>query len=317
MTAAPNGFLLLDKPAGWSSHRVVSRVRKWLGTRKVGHAGTLDPMATGVLVVGVGPSTRLLTFAVGLGKTYTATVRLGASTPTDDADSVPDRFASADRLAAVDRELLESALGSLRGDILQRPSAVSAIKVDGRRAYARVRAGEDVELDARPVTVSRFELVSDLHRSTAVDEDGAGHGVVDVDVIVDCSSGTYVRALARDLGDALGTFGHLTALRRTRVGDFPIDDVRSVPDFDTDAPAPDLIPPVAAASALLPTIEVSADQAVQLRQGRFLAQADVSAPPDPEPYAAVRDAAGGGQGDLVAVLDRRDDSFKSRVVFPA
>lgn len=317
MTASPNGFLLLDKPAGWSSHRVVSRVRKWLGTRRVGHAGTLDPMATGVLVVGVGPSTRLLTFAVGLGKTYTATVRLGASTPTDDADSVPDRFAPDDRVAAVDRELLESALGSLRGEILQRPSAVSAIKVDGRRAYARVRAGEDVELDARPVTVSRFELVSDLLRSTVVDEDGAENGVVDVDVIVDCSSGTYVRALARDLGDALGTFGHLTALRRTRVGDFPIDDARSVPDFDTDAPAPDLLSPVAAASALLPTIEVSADQAVQLRQGRFLAQTDVSAPSGPEPYAAIRDAAGDGQADLVAVLDRRDDAFKSRVVFPA
>ncbi|MGO1396817.1 MAG: tRNA pseudouridine(55) synthase TruB [Brevibacterium yomogidense] len=317
MAAAPNGFLLLDKPAGWSSHRVVSRVRKWLGTRKVGHAGTLDPMATGVLVVGVGPSTRLLTFAVGLGKTYTATIRLGASTPTDDADSAPDRFAQADRLAALDLERIEGALGSLRGDILQRPSAVSAIKVDGRRAYARVRAGEDVELDARPVTVSRFDVVSALRSSTAVAEDGAEHGVVDVDVVVDCSSGTYVRALARDLGDALGAFGHLTALRRTRVGDFPIDEALTVPDFDAHAPVPELITPAAAAAALLPTIEVSAEQAVQLRQGRFLAQSAFSAPAAPEPYAAISGAERGEHGELVAVLDRRDDSFKSRVVFPA
>lgn len=317
MTPAPNGFLLLDKPAGWSSHRVVSRVRKWLGTRKVGHAGTLDPMATGILVMGIGPCTRLLTFAVGLDKTYTATIRLGASTPTDDADSAPDRFGTADALAAVDRARVEGGLEAMRGDILQRPSAVSAIKVDGRRAYARVRAGEDVELDARPVTVSRFDLLSDLRRSTAFDEVGAEHGVVDVDVIVDCSSGTYVRALARDLGDALGTLGHLTALRRTRVGGFPLDDVREVPDFEADVPAPDLISPAAAASALLPIIDVSAEQAVRLRQGRFLAESDVSAPSDPEPYAAIRGASNRDHDDLVAVIDRRDDSFKPRVVFPA
>ncbi len=317
MTAAPTGFLLLDKPAGWSSHRVVSRVRKWLGTRKVGHAGTLDPMATGMLVVGVGPCTRLLTFAVGLDKTYTATIRLGASTPTDDADSAPDRFAPGDLLSAMDLARVEDGLSALRGDILQRPSAVSAIKVDGRRAYARVRAGEDVELDARPVTVTRFDRVSELRRAVIVDEEGAEHGVVDVDVIVDCSSGTYVRALARDLGDSLGVFGHLTALRRTRVGGFALDSMHEVPDFESAAPAPALIPPVAAASALLPTLDVSADQAVQLRQGRFLAGDDVRVPSGPGPYAAVRPAADVGEGDLVAVLDRRGDSFKSRVVFPA
>src|SRR5699024_8990682 len=185
------------KPAGWSSHRVVSRVRKWLRTRRVGHAGMLDPMATGLLVVGVGPSTRLLTFAVGLDKTYTATVRLGAATPTDDADSPADRFGDPGALAGLDADTIEEALSALRGDIMQSPSAVSAIKVDGRRAYARVRAGEDVELAARPVTVSRFDLASSIRYDTLVDEEGSSHRVADIDVVVECSSGTYVRALAR------------------------------------------------------------------------------------------------------------------------
>ncbi|HLS34204.1 MAG TPA: tRNA pseudouridine(55) synthase TruB [Brevibacterium sp.] len=326
MSDAPSGFLLLDKPAGWSSHRVVSRVRRWLGTRKVGHAGTLDPMATGVLVVGIGPSTRLLTFAVGLDKTYTATVRLGASTPTDDADSAPDRFAPDGALSGLGEARIDTALRGLSGRIHQRPSAVSAIKVDGRRAYARVRAGEDVELAARPVTVSRFERLSGTRHATVADDAGATRAVVDVDVVVDCSSGTYVRALARDLGDALGAFGHLTALRRTRVGGFALEDARAVPDFDEDAPTPDVVPPAAAAAALLPVIPVSAVQAEHLRHGRFLMAADVTDPAPAAtavegvgeaPFAAIREAADGAAGDLVAVLDRRGDSLKPRLVFPA
>ncbi|GAA4512944.1 tRNA pseudouridine(55) synthase TruB [Brevibacterium yomogidense] len=329
---APHGFLLLDKPAGWSSHRVVSRVRKWLGTRKVGHAGTLDPMATGLLIIGVGPSTRLLTFAVGLGKTYTATVRLGAATPTDDADSPADRFGDPSALADLDLDRIDEALGALRGDIMQSPSAVSAIKVDGRRAYARVRAGEDVELAARPVTVSRFDPTSSIRCDTLVDEAGSPHRVADVDVVVECSSGTYVRALARDLGDALGVHGHLTALRRTHVGHYSVDEALAVPDFEETAPSPDLLAPATAAAALLPVLAVSPQQAASLRQGQFIDDQSVVPPDASEPFAAVvrqgefdgddsrRDDRGGDHPvahDLVAIVDRRGSAFAPRVVFPA
>lgn len=309
---SPHGLLLLDKPHGWSSHRVVARVRKWLGTRKVGHAGTLDPMATGLLVVGVGPATRLLTFAVGLDKTYTATIRLGASTPTDDADSAPDRFAPAPAVEAVDAAAVDAALPQLRGDILQTPSAVSAIKVDGRRAYARVRAGEDVELEARPVTVSRFERVSDPRRESVVGPQGRTCGVVDVDVVVDCSSGTYVRALARDLGAALGVHGHLTRLRRTRVGDYAIDDALAVPDFEADVAPPVLLPPAEAAAGLLAVLTVTAEQARDLRMGRRI-PVEVTADGD-APRVAVLP---GEPADLVAVVDVREGEAAPRVVFPA
>lgn len=303
----PYGFLLLDKPQGWSSHRVVSRVRKWLGTRKVGHAGTLDPMATGLLVIGIGPATRLLTHAVGLDKAYSATIRLGASTPTDDADSAPDRFAPAGAVADIDPDSLESALTALRGDILQAPSAVSAIKVDGRRAYARVRAGEDVELAARPVTVSRFDVVSELRAAHTEDDKGSGRPVLDVDVVVDCSSGTYIRALARDLGAALGVHGHLTRLRRTRVGDYRVEDALAVPDFDTEAPLPSLVPAAQAAAGLLPVLPVTEDQARDLRMGRRIPAAAAA----DEPRAAV------SGDDLVAIVDLHEGEAAPRTVFPA
>lgn len=304
----PYGFLLLDKPQGWSSHRVVSRVRKWLGTRKVGHAGTLDPMATGLLVVGIGPATRLLTHAVGLDKTYSATIRLGASTPTDDADSAPDRFAPAGAIETVDPDALESALAALRGDILQTPSAVSAIKVDGRRAYARVRAGEDVELTARPVTVSRFEVVSELRTAQTEDAEGGAHPVLDVDVVVDCSSGTYIRALARDLGSALGVHGHLTRLRRTRVGDYRVEDALEVPDFDAEAPRPPLLPAAQAAAGLLPVLPVTGDQARDLRMGRRIPAAASS--------DEMRAAVGEDGDDLVAIVDLHAGEAAPRTVFP-
>ena len=304
----PYGFLLLDKPQGWSSHRVVSRVRKWLGTRKVGHAGTLDPMATGLLVVGIGPATRLLTHAVGLDKTYSATIRLGASTPTDDADSAPDRFAPAGAIETVDPDALESALAALRGDILQTPSAVSAIKVDGRRAYARVRAGEDVELTARPVTVSRFEVVSELRTAQTEDAEGGAHPVLDVDVVVDCSSGTYIRALARDLGSALGVHGHLTRLRRTRVGDYRVEDALEVPDFDAEAPRPPLLPAAQAAAGLLPVLPVTGDQARDLRMGRRI--------PAAASADEMRAAVGEDGDDLVAIVDLHAGEAAPRTVFP-
>ena len=268
--SSPQGVLVCDKPQGLSSHGVVSRIRRWFGTKKVGHAGTLDPMATGVLVLGLGRGTKLLTYITGVSKTYFATIRLGSSTPTDDADSEPDRFADPTDLARVDTAAIEAAVAKLRGPIDQVPSAVSAIKVDGKRSYARVRAGEDVELKARRVEVSAFEII-DI-RFAAED----GH--IDVDVEVDCSSGTYVRALARDIGTDLGVFGHLTALRRTRVGDFHIDQAVTLPE-DLDVPSPALITLAEAARTLLPVVTVDAEQAKALMQGKTVADGDWHADP--------------------------------------
>jgi tRNA pseudouridine55 synthase len=204
------GLVVVDKPAGLTSHDVVARLRRILGTRKVGHAGTLDPMATGVLVCGVERGTKLLGHLALDTKAYTATVRLGASTSTDDAEG--EVLATADA-AGVDDAAIAAGMAALTGAIEQVPSAVSAIKVDGKRAYARVRAGEEVVLPARPVTVSEFRLLGRRD----------GDRRIDLDVAVECSSGTYVRALARDLGAGLGVGGHLAALRRTRVGPFTLE----------------------------------------------------------------------------------------------
>ncbi|MGC5078085.1 tRNA pseudouridine(55) synthase TruB [Agrococcus sp. DT81.2] len=252
--SAPDGILLVDKPQGITSHTAVSRARRALGTRKVGHAGTLDPMATGLLILGVGPSTRLLTHMVGLDKTYTATIVLGAATTTDDAEGEVTGTADASHLTSAD---LAAPMAALTGDIEQVPSSVSAIKVDGERAYARVRAGEQVELQARPVTVARFEAVA--FRIGALAE---------VDVIVDCSSGTYIRALARDLGAALGVGGHLSALRRTRIGPFAVDGAPgadALPETGADAL---LLPPAAAAARILPVARLDDERAADLASGR-------------------------------------------------
>jgi tRNA pseudouridine55 synthase len=224
----PEGLVVVDKPSGWTSHDVVGKLRRLGRTRRVGHAGTLDPMATGVLICGLGRATRLLGHLALTDKTYTATIRLGVTTTTDDAEG---EVLSELPVAASDADVA-SALAALTGDISQVPSSVSAIKVNGQRAYARVRAGEEVELAARPVRVSRFELVA---RRDA-----------DLDVVVDCSTGTYVRALARDLGAALGCGGHLTALRRTRVGGF---------DLSTAADLSALIEAGSVEGALLPLAE--------------------------------------------------------------
>ncbi|HEY1969281.1 MAG TPA: tRNA pseudouridine(55) synthase TruB [Pseudonocardia sp.] len=213
-----SGLVVVDKPAGMTSHDVVGRLRRLLGTRKIGHAGTLDPMATGVLVLGVQRATRLLGHLALDTKAYTATIRLGATTSTDDAEGELTSSADAAGLA---EDAIRSGMAALTGAIEQVPSSVSAIKVDGRRAYARVRAGERVELPARPVTVSEFAPLG-LRR------DGR---YTDLDVRVECSSGTYVRALARDLGAGLGVGGHLTALRRTRVGPFRIEAARTLDEL--------------------------------------------------------------------------------------
>jgi tRNA pseudouridine55 synthase len=221
-SVAADGIVVVDKPPGITSHQVVAQIRKLAGIRKVGHAGTLDPMATGILVIGLNRATRLLGYLQTADKAYEATVRLGASTSTDDAEGEVTSAADVSGLTAED---IESVVAKFRGEFPQVPSKVSAIKVEGRRAYERVRAGEEVALKARLVTVSRFE-VTDVRPAAS---EPTGHGgivcldCVDVDVTVECSSGTYVRALARDVGTELGVGGHLTMLRRTRVGSFGMD----------------------------------------------------------------------------------------------
>ena len=242
-------------------------MRRLLGTRKVGHAGTLDPMATGVLLVGVNRATRLLGYLSRTDKTYTATIRLGVATVTDDAEGEPTGTRGA---TGLDDAAIEAAVAALRGSIEQVPSAVSAIKVDGVRSYARVRAGADVALAARPVTVRRFDV---LERRDGMTETLP---VTDLDVIVDCSTGTYVRALARDLGDRLGTGGHLTALRRTRVGSYVIAEAQVID------PAPDrvdLMPLPQVARRTFPVLELDAEQATAVRSGRRLP--GLSLPGDP------------------------------------
>jgi len=261
-----SGLVVVDKPAGLTSHDVVARVRRLAGTRRVGHAGTLDPMATGVLVLGVERATKLLTYLVGAGKTYEATMRLGAATVTDDAEG---DVASRVDAAAVTDDAVAQAVAPLRGAILQVPSAVSAIKVAGQRSYARVRAGETVELAARPVTVSRFDVLA-VRRSVV-----EGCAVVDVDVVVDCSAGTYVRALARDVGAALGVGGHLTALRRTAVGPYDLSAARTLEEL---AGSFALLPLEVAARAAFPARELDADEARRLGHGMKLAAASGARP---------------------------------------
>lgn len=221
------GLLLVDKPRGITSHQVVSRVRRLASTRRVGHGGTLDPAATGVLVVAVGEATKLLTYVSADTKEYSATIRLGVSTVTDDAEGEVGQTADASHIAL---DQVEGAIGSLTGAISQVPSSVSAIKVNGKRAYALVREGKEVQLKARKVTVSKFAIKGELRRGTL---EGASRttGFLDVDVEVEVSSGTYIRALARDLGQMLGVGGHLTRLERTRVGPWTLGQCHSLPSL--------------------------------------------------------------------------------------
>lgn len=289
------GVLLVDKPGGMTSHDVVSRARRALGTRKIGHAGTLDPMATGLLVLGVEGATRLLTYLVGLDKTYLATIRLGAATTTDDAEGEIASVAEPAALEAATDERIANGIASLTGEISQVPSSVSAIKVNGRRAYDLARAGEQVELKARTVTVSRFEVL----------ETRRGADGIDLDVVVDCSSGTYIRALARDLGEALGVGGHLTALRRTRIGRFDVAEAVAVDAIAGDA----LIGPAAAAERAVGRVEVSAVEARDLRHGKRLEGAAARLP------GAVA-AAVDPDGRLVGIVEARGSALKSAMNMP-
>jgi tRNA pseudouridine55 synthase len=247
----PAGVVVVDKPAGLTSHDVVARLRRILRTRKIGHAGTLDPMATGVLVCGVGRGTKLLGHLALDTKSYDATIRLGASTTTDDAEGEVVTTADA---GDVSDEAIAAGVAALTGDIEQVPSSVSAIKVDGKRAYALVRAGEQVSLPARPVTVSEFAVL-------------ARRGA-DLDVRVACSSGTYVRALARDLGADLRVGGHLTALRRTRVGPFGLDVARTLEELEE---RPELSLALDDTVALaFPRRDLDAGASLDIRNGRPL-----------------------------------------------
>jgi len=251
-------LVVIDKPIGWTSHQVVARVRRLAGTRKVGHAGTLDPMATGVLIIGVEKATRLLGYLSLADKAYEATIRLGMATVTDDAEGDVVSAAGAADLQEAD---IEAAIANLRGEILQVPSSVSAIKISGERSYARVRAGRVVKLAARPVRVSRFCVLA-----SRVDE-VAGVPVLDVEVQVECSTGTYVRALARDLGAALGVGGHLTALRRTRVGTFSIEEASNLTEAVGGI---EMMPLDRVVSRCLATLKISDVRASLVRNGRRL-----------------------------------------------
>ena len=259
------GLVVVDKPGGMTSHDVVSRVRRLAGTRKVGHAGTLDPMATGVLVLGVGRATRLLGHLVLTEKTYEATIRLGAATTTDDAEGAvlpaEDPAAVAEAVAGLDPVRVRAALATQVGERDQVPSTVSAIKVDGRRAYQRVRDGEDVVLEPRRVTLHAIEV----HAVDAVRTPDGDR--LDVAVTVRCSSGTYVRAVARDLGDDLGVGGHLTRLRRTRVGPFGLEESRTL---EALAESYEVLAPGDAARLAFPVLELGEDAERDVRVGRPL-----------------------------------------------
>ncbi len=263
----PDGLVIVDKPEGITSHGVVAKLRWLAGTRKVGHAGTLDPMATGVLVIGVERATRLLGHLMLTAKTYEATVRLGQTTVTDDREGEVTSSTPADGVA---REDIDAGVAALTGEIMQVPSKVSAIKIDGKRSYARVREGEEFELAARPTTIHSFTVHA---QRSAVAEDGTP--VIDLDVTVECSSGTYIRALARDLGAGLGVGGHLTALRRTKVGPYGVESAHTLEQLEASvtgeaATGLAVLPIGAAAAAAFPRWDLDADQAKQLSHGARL-----------------------------------------------
>jgi tRNA pseudouridine55 synthase len=289
---ATPGLVLIDKPTSWTSHDVVAKVRKAVGTKKVGHAGTLDPLATGLLVLGIEAGTKLLTFLVGADKTYEATIRLGQQTVSDDSESEVIKSADPAQIAQLEDSEISAQIAKLTGSIMQVPSSVSAIKVAGKRAYDLVRSGEQVQLKAREVKIYSFEMLS--AKKTV--------NFLDVDVRVECSSGTYIRALARDLGLALGVGGHITALRRTRVGKFDVSDANSIEEIDSLR----LTELVQAASQLFPVVELQDPEVIDLIHGKRLTG-----------RTGITGLAAGVSlsGKLVAVLEAVKTDLKSVVVF--
>ena len=298
---AHSGLVIVDKPGGMTSHDVIARIRRIAGTRRVGHAGTLDPMATGVLVVGVEKATRLLGHLTLTEKVYAATIRLGQSTSTDDAEGEPAGGAPA---SGVSPETLAKEIAGLTGEILQVPPGVSAIKVGGQRAYKLTRAGAAPELTARPVTVHEFTV-------TSIRPSG---DFLDVDATIRCSSGTYIRALARDLGVALGTGGHLTALRRTAVGPYGLSQARTLEDLSE---RPRVIPLEEAAAAAFPRLDLTADDARRLSQGIRISTPPPASSPASKKDSATPIAAFAPDGTLVALVTEESGRLRSLAFFTA
>ena len=271
-----NGFLLVDKAAGMTSHDVVAKARKKLGTKKVGHAGTLDPMATGVLVLGVGSATKLLQYVVDGTKRYEATIRLGQSTHTDDREG--DVISTTDA-SEISDEAISNKLSNFVGKIMQRPSSVSAIKIDGKRAHQRVREGEIVDIPAREVTIFAIDIKAVRGK--------------EIDIAVTCSAGTYIRSIARDLGDALGVGGHLTSLRRTLVSPFTIDEC-------ADLEAAEIIPTADGVARMLPTRTLTYEELIEIGFGRTIAASEVAGT-----VAALNQ-----DGNFAALLENREFAGK-------
>ncbi len=296
-TKAPAGLLLIDKPAGMTSHDVVVRARRIFNTRKVGHAGTLDPMATGVLVLGVNSGTRLLGHLTLAHKTYRGTIRLGASSSTDDREGElgPRSDASGVKAAAI-----EVALDRLRGEIMQRPSSVSAIKIDGRRAYARVRDGEVVEIPERKVTVYHIEVVNMVPLGE----------FMDIEVNTKVSSGTYIRAIARDLGESLGVGGHLIELRRTTLGPFHEEFAHNLEHLEDSAdPWADVYPLAQVAALSWPIFTLTLEQSFAVRMGQRI--------PWPDGFTQPTVALIDHEGELAAIGEKCDGSCAYLAVFPS
>nr|WP_029068796.1 tRNA pseudouridine(55) synthase TruB [Jonesia quinghaiensis] len=294
-------MVVIDKPQGMTSHDVVAKMRRHAGTRKVGHAGTLDPMATGVLVIGVGRATRLLHYLTSADKSYTATVRLGIGTVSEDADG---DVTCVEPVPELSREKVAAAAVMLTGVIQQIPSSVSALKIDGQRAYDLVRAGKEVELSAREVRVSRFDVLAVRPGFT-----DAGQAITDVDFSVDVSSGTYVRALGRDLAAALGTCGHLIALRRTSVAQFALDRARTLAELeklDVNTPL-ETMSMSTAVQGVFPVVEVSHETAVKISHGQRLSPVDTDGTGR---YAAVSES-----GSLLAVVEDNGSFGRPVTVF--
>ena len=285
-----DGIVLVDKPQGPTSHDVVAKIRRIFNTRKVGHAGTLDPMATGMLVIGVGKATRLLGYLAASDKEYVGIIRLGQATNTDDAQG--DVTSSATTRAVTESQIYE-ALRQFRGHISQRPSSVSAIKVDGKRSYARVRAGEDIELPARDVTIHDCEVLS-IENNSDLD-------VIDVEVRVVCSAGTYIRAIARDLGAQLGVGGHLTSLRRTRSGTF-----QHMSTLEELAESPQVIDMSSALHHVFPCVVLSDDDAKRAIHG-----VRVPAPIDVHGTIGVL----GPHGEALSLCEVKNEELVPLVVF--
>jgi len=298
--AVVSGLVVVDKPAGWTSHDVVAKMRGLAGTKKVGHAGTLDPMATGVLLLGLNKATRLLGHLSLAGKTYLATARFGISTVTDDAEG--ETILAADAAEVTDDQIRAAAAGFV-GAIEQVPSAVSAIKVDGQRAYARVRAGEDVTLAARPVTVSAL-AVGEITRASVDDR-----GVVDVVLTIDCSSGTYIRALARDIGGVLGVGGHLISLRRTAIGPFTIADASTMKELEAAVALP-MLDITEVAARMFDRLDLDESGAADVRTGRRLVGLDVARLPTGKPIAVFDP-----DGTFLALYERGTSVLRPVAVF--